>query len=152
MTPEALAGIAARAYRHMTPWSAADFAEPLAQPAALLVAEDRGFVLGRVVLDEAEVLALAVEPAMQRQGHARRLLSRFETAAAARGAGQVFLEVAAGNAAARGLYAALGYAEVGKRRDYYRQPDGARDDAICLRKDLTQGHGLAAPGESPKSG
>lgn len=152
MTPEALAALAARAYRHMTPWSPRQFAEALAQPATVLVAAPDGFVLGRVVLDEAEVLALAVDPAAQRQGHAARMLALFEARAHARGARAVFLEVAADNAPARALYARAGFAEVGTRRGYYDLGDGNRDDAICLRKALTPSQGPAGSAESGKSG
>jgi ribosomal-protein-alanine N-acetyltransferase len=53
--------------------------------------------------------------------------------AARRGAREMFLEVAEGNAAARALYAGLGAAEAGRRRRYY--PDGS--DALVLRLALS---------------
>ena len=95
MTAAELAAIAARAYRHMSPWSEADFASTLDQPATLLCAAEGAFVLGRVVVDEAEILALATDPSRQRSGAGRAVLARFETQARARGAVSVFLEVAA---------------------------------------------------------
>ncbi|WP_431272740.1 hypothetical protein [Dankookia sp. P2] len=54
----------------------------------------------------------------------------------------MFLEVAAGNAAARGLYQGLGFAEVSRRRRYY--PDGS--DALVMRRDLDAASG---PGAEP---
>ncbi len=91
-----------------------------------------GFILCRVAADEAEILTLAVPPGARRAGHGAALLAGAMAGAAARGAAAMYLEVAAGNAAARGLYAAAGFAEVGRRRRYY--PDGS--DALLLRREL----------------
>ncbi|WP_419895864.1 ribosomal protein S18-alanine N-acetyltransferase [Roseomonas sp. USHLN139] len=97
-----------------------------------LLAAEAGFILARVAADEAEILTLAVHPAARRQGLAMALLETTALAAAARGAAALFLEVSAGNAAAQALYAAAGFAEVGRRRRYY--PDGS--DALVLKLDL----------------
>ncbi|WP_353474983.1 ribosomal protein S18-alanine N-acetyltransferase [Salipiger sp. H15] len=132
-----LAAIAARAYVHMEPWSARAFEGTLAQPSSLLVSAQGGFVLGRVVLDEAEILALATDPAQQRRGVGRALLAMFEAEAAARGAAQVFLEVAAANQPAIGFYEACGYTTSGRRKGYYRHADGSRDDALLMCRALT---------------
>ena len=88
-----------------------------------------GFVLVRTVLDEAEILALAVSEAFRRNGIGRRLL--VEAAALARlyGAEKVFLEVAAGNVPARNLYESQGFRKAGRRRAYYA--DG--QDALLLQ-------------------
>ncbi|SDY73650.1 GNAT family N-acetyltransferase [Citreimonas salinaria] len=136
MTPDALAAMSARAYRHMRPWSARDFRDALAAPGALLTTAPGAFVLGRAIADEAEILALAADPATQRTGQASAALAAFETAARARGATRLFLEVAARNAPARAFYAARGFAEAGRRRAYYRLPDGMTDDALILTRDL----------------
>ncbi|WP_375258919.1 GNAT family N-acetyltransferase [Citreimonas sp.] len=135
-TAQALAALSARAYRHMRPWTARAFADTLAAPASLLVATDHAFVLGRVIADEAEILALATDPDHQRRGAARTVLETFETRAQDRGATRVFLEVAAANAPARTFYAARGYAEAGRRRAYYRLDDGTTDDALILARAL----------------
>jgi ribosomal-protein-alanine N-acetyltransferase len=135
-TPEALATVSARAYRHMRPWSARDFRDMLAAPGTVLIAMHHAFVLGRVTADEAEILALATDPDMQRSGCASAALAAFETESRARGATRVVLEVAAANAPARAFYAARGFSEAGRRKGYYRQPDGARDDALILVKAL----------------
>lgn len=139
MTPAELAALSARAYLHMSPWSEADFAETLAQPVSLLTELPGAFVLGQVVLDEAEIFALATDPLIQRQGAGRKVLAAFENAAMTRGARDVFLEVAAANAQARAFYIACGYHEAGRRRNYYRKADGTRDDALLMRKALTSG-------------
>ena len=52
-----------------------------------------------------------------------------------RGARTLFLEVRDGNLAAS-LYARAGFIEVGRRKDYYTGIDGARFDAITMRRDL----------------
>lgn len=91
-----------------------------------------GVIIARAVADEAEVLTLAVDPASQRQGIGRALLERAAATAQERGAQAIFLEVAADNAPAQALYAALGFAAVGCRRGYY--PSGG--DALVLRRRL----------------
>lgn len=136
MTPEELAALSTRAYRHMTPWSAGSFAQTLARPQALLVTTDHAFALGLVVADEAEILALATDPAHQHRGEGATLLTRFHGAARVRGAATVFLEVAAANAPAIGFYTAQGYAATGRRKAYYRRPDGTRDDAVIMSRRL----------------
>ena len=47
-----------------------------------------------------------------------------------------FLEVAADNAAAQALYARAGFAESGRRRGYYRRPDGSGLDALVMQRAL----------------
>ena len=84
-----------------------------------------------VAADEAEILTIAVTPSVRRQGLARTMLRRAGQEARARGAVRVFLEVAADNAAARGLYWREGFREVGRRKAYYLRPD-KRVDALVL--------------------
>lgn len=119
-----------------TPWSAAAFADLLAQAGVFAVEGPDGFILMRVVADEAEILTLAVRPGARRGGVGGRLVGEGVLAAAARGAVRVFLEVAEDNAAARALYARAGFAEAGRRRGYYAGADGARRDALILATDL----------------
>lgn len=139
MTPDQLAALQARAYRHMTAWRAQDFAEILPLSTTLLVADPRAFCLGCVVLDEAEILVLATDPARQRSGLATDILRRFEAQAQQRGATICHLEVAADNAPARAFYTARGYAPTGLRKGYYRRPDGGQTDAVLMARALTPG-------------
>lgn len=120
----------------MTPWRADQIAATLQQPTALLGASQHAFVLGQVIADEAEILALACDPDFQRRGEAARAINRFHAAAADRQAVRVFLEVAAKNSAARAFYAAQGYTPAGRRKGYYPQPDGPRDDAVIMTRAL----------------
>lgn len=137
MTPEALAALHARCFdRTPPPWAAQSFNGVLEHPATVAVFLPGGFAIGRTAADEAELLTLAVAPDARRRGLGRRLATAFERAARDRGAGAAFLEVAASNAPARALYAALGYAEVGLRSGYYAPPGAAPVDALVLRKAL----------------
>jgi len=153
MGPEALAALHAAAMPGTRTWSAAEFATLTAAPGALLRCEGAaGFALARTGADEAELLMLAVAPAARRAGVARRLLAAIEADAAARGADVLLLEVAAGNAAARALYAAAGYAPRGRRRGYYRDAQGGREDALVLGKSLRPDAGTGPPGPRRAAG
>jgi ribosomal-protein-alanine N-acetyltransferase len=135
MTPEALAVLHRAAFTDTPrPWSAAEFASVLALPGTLVASRPGGFALGRVAGPEAELLTLAVHPAARRRGLATLLVAEFEAGAAARGAEECLLEVAASNAAARALYARLGYLPAGRRAGYYRRPGRDAVDALVLRK------------------
>ncbi len=91
------------------------------------------FILARVAADEAEILTLAVAPALRRQGRARALLTHAARHAGAAGATALFLEVSDANLAARGLYQAAGFRAVGKRRGYY----ASGETALVLRLELS---------------
>jgi [ribosomal protein S18]-alanine N-acetyltransferase len=135
MTPEALAALHARCFADTpSPWTAAAFAGLLADPACFATIAPDGFVLGRVAGPEAELLTLAVAPEARRVGRGAALLTAFETEAAARGAQELFLEVAVINAPARALYESRGYACVGRRPGYYTRACGPAVDALVLRK------------------
>lgn len=139
MTPLALAALHARCFTVPRPWAAAEFAGFLADPLAFLLIEgDAGFLLGRAVAGEAELLTLAVAPEARRRGLGRRLVSRFLYQARLRGADSAFLEVAADNAPAQALYTRAGFAEAGRRRGYYHGPEGRAVDALVLRRLLSE--------------
>lgn len=136
MTPEALAALHARCFTTPRPWSAGEFAQLLDSPRCFLLTRPQdgppntplGFLLGRVIADEAELLTLAVAPEARRAGLGRDLTREFAATSRARGATGAFLEVAADNRAARALYAGLGWREAGRRRGYY----GPGRDALVL--------------------
>lgn len=136
MTPEALADLHARCFSVPRPFSAREFASFLAKDWCFLLGDARGFALGSAAAGEAELLTLVVDPTHRRTGLGSALLRAFETEAQARGAEDVFLEVAANNLAAQALYRRAGYRESGQRHSYYRQPDGSRIDAILMTKPL----------------
>jgi ribosomal-protein-alanine N-acetyltransferase len=95
-----------------------------------------GFVLARDLGGEVEILSLGVLPETRRQGIGRALLRAVFAEAERRGGGSIVLEVAAENAAARALYAGLGFLSVGRRPRYYSRPAGVID-ALILRCMIT---------------
>lgn len=101
----------------------------------LIVAEDGadllGFALYRIVLEDAELLLLAVSPTAQGNGIGSKLLSQFVDDAKKKGASNVHLEVRDGNGATR-IYEAAGFAPAGRRRNYYRGADGRQHDALTF--------------------
>ena len=128
MTPADLAALHARCFTLPRPWSADEFAALLAQDSTILATRPQGFALIRVVLDEAELLTIAVGPEHRRTGLGRDLLSVAENAAMGRGVKMCFLEVGADNAA-----------ESGRRRGYYRLPGQPPVDALVLSRQLGGG-------------
>ena len=96
--------------------------------------EVSGFLIGRQVDDEAEVLNLAVAPSGRRQGQGAAILQAAMDEFQARGVSRVFLEVRESNAAAIAFYSKHGFAKTGYRPSYYRDPVEA---AVLLEKKLT---------------
>lgn len=133
MTPEALAALHARCFDAAPrPWSAPEFSALLESQGCFLLQRPGAMLLGRVILDEAELLTLAVDPDRRRTGSGRALTAAFAARSRARGALSAFLEVAEDNLAARALYAGLGWREAGRRPRYY----GPARDALILRLGL----------------
>lgn len=98
--------------------------------------ETIGFVLSRLVLDEEELLLVAIAPEYRGQGLGKRLIECSAAAARENGATQVFLEMRANNPAER-IYRAAGFERIGMRKDYYRTADGQKLDAITFGRILT---------------
>lgn len=133
MTPDQLAALHIRCFpADPRPWSAPEFEQLLESPLNFLLVRPQGFLLGRSVAGEAELLTLAVAPEARRRGLGSRLLEDFAATSRRRGAGDAFLEVAAGNAAAIALYAGRGWESAGLRRNYY----APGLDAIVMRQAL----------------
>jgi len=136
MTPEAMSRTHAACFQMPRPWSAAEFASFLADPRVLAVGDAQAFVLARIVGPEAEILTVAVAPERRRQGLGKSLMQSLHARAADVGAEVCYLEVAEGNLPARSLYAGLGYAEAGRRKNYYQVPGAPSVTALVLRRDL----------------
>ena len=124
-------------------WSAREIADMLAAPANfgdVAATADRkkigGFILSSLAADEAEVLAIAVDPRYRGQGLGKMLMRRNLARAKAAGAAAMFLEVDKSNAAAIALYRAFGFQNVGERKGYYRRPDGGSATALIMRASL----------------
>jgi [ribosomal protein S18]-alanine N-acetyltransferase len=93
-----------------------------------------GFVVGRQVADEAEILNLAVRRQNRRRGEGHALLSAVLEQLHRRGVNKVFLEVRESNKAGIAFYEKMGFAETGRRPGYYREPEEA---AVLMEKKLT---------------
>lgn len=118
------------------PWRADDFADMLTDPArTLLVAEADGAFCGYIaactVLDESDITTVAVPPALRGRGAGRALVQALIDKVG----GRIFLEVRQSNAPARALYASLGFAECGTRKNYYESP---REDAMLCCYDAAK--------------
>jgi ribosomal-protein-alanine N-acetyltransferase len=88
-----------------------------------------GFLVGRRVGDEAEILNLAVAPEARRRGHATVLLQEALRQFAGQGVRKVFLEVRESNQAAIGFYSKRGFRVAGRREAYYQTPP---ESALCM--------------------
>lgn len=130
------------------PWSEAIWRDELSGPFGLyLVLEEGvevvGFVGVKHVADETHVMTVAVLPERRGRGHARALVGAALEAPASRETRRVHLEVRPSNAAARTLYASLGFAETGLRPRYYGD-----EDAILMTLELP-GPSLGRPPRRP---
>ncbi|CNJ13819.1 ribosomal protein S18-alanine N-acetyltransferase [Yersinia aldovae] len=90
-----------------------------------------GFAISQIVLDEATLFNIAIDPQHQRQGYGRLLLEYVIEQLGARDVFTLWLEVRASNARAIALYESLGFNEVSVRRNYYPSVNG-REDAIMM--------------------
>ena len=119
------------------PWSENSVASELKNKLALwLVAEEEGTVAGYIgsqtCTDESDVMNVAVHPDFRRKGIAEALVNALVAELKAIGSRCLTLEVRASNAPAIALYEKMGFAEIGRRKSYYRNP---REDALILRKE-----------------
>lgn len=119
-------------------WTSPQCAGLLPMPGVwLTLARDRsevaGFALSRIIVDEAELLLLAVKKKWQRRGVGAQLLASFILAAGRRGARRLHLEVREGNHAVK-LYKQSGFSEIGRRKGYYSGRDGQVYDALTLAR------------------
>ncbi|MEJ0027825.1 MAG: GNAT family N-acetyltransferase [Rhizomicrobium sp.] len=129
-------------------WSARAIADLLATAGTFIIAGADGFVMARAAAVEAEILTLAVAPRARRRGTGFALVQAAGAHAVRLGADALFLEVAAGNRAARALYDSLGFAETGRRKGYYTAGRSQPEDALVLRSNLP----LSPLGKSPPTG
>ena len=119
------------------PWSEKSIASELENPLSLwLVAEENGQVFGYVgsqtVLDESDMMNVAVDPRFRRQGIARALIETLIAELAKMGSRCLRLEVRVSNENARALYECMGFRQLGLRKNYYHNP---KEDALILGKE-----------------
>lgn len=122
------------------PWSRRHFQDEMESPGSFpLVAQsgDRevaGYLCLKQVLDEAEILDVAVAPSFRGRGVGRVLVDRAVAFCRERELSLLCLEVRVGNEEAISLYRRLGFVEVGRRKNYYENGD----DAILMDLSIGQ--------------
>ena len=116
-------------------WTLRNFSDAHASGNTLTVLTVDGVTSGIAavmhVLDESELLEIAVQPAMQGRGYGKALLAHAIALARRNGAVRMFLEVRDSTARALKLYTSLGFEETGRRNTYYPTENG-REDAILM--------------------
>lgn len=134
--------VAIEAESYSVPWSESTFRGLLRRrDAEMVVAVAGDVVIGYAafwcVVDQGELGNVAVSSAWRGLGLGARLVEEVIRRAARRGIVEVFLEVRPTNTVARRLYERLGFAAVGRRRNYYQQPV---EDALVLRRPVRLAH------------
>ena len=120
------------------PWSENSIRYELTNPLSFwLVAMEgdrlAGYVGSQSVLDEADMMNIAVHPDFRRRGVAQSLVEALVAGLKEKNVRCLTLEVRASNEPAIALYQKLGFVQVGRRPKYYRNP---REDALILRKEF----------------
>lgn len=115
------------AAREAASWSSQGLAEFVTLPGVVALMSERdekptGFILGRMTVDAAEVLNLAVRAEYRRQGEGRALLEELLRRFAKAGVSRVFLEVRETNRGAMAFYERAGFRRAGRREGYYQDP------------------------------
>lgn len=136
MTPADLEAVADLTHRaDPFGWTLRNFSDAHASGNTLTVLTVDGVTSGIAavmhVLDESELLEIAVQPAMQGRGYGKALLAHAIALARRNGAVRMFLEVRESNARARKMYTSFGFEETGRRKNYYPTENG-REDAILM--------------------
>ena len=119
------------------PWSENSVASELKNKLSLwLVAVEDGSVAGYIgsqtVMDETDMMNVGVHPDFRRKGIAEALVTELVSQLQQQGSHCLTLEVRASNEPARKLYDKLGFTQIGRRPNYYRNP---KEDALILRKE-----------------
>ena len=139
-TPDDCAALAALdALGNPSPWSPAQFQTALDnRHDTVKLMEDNGhitgFIVWQTVFDESELHLIATAPAYRRRGIAAQLLAEWFQTTSIQHVQRLLLEVRAGNEAAQALYRKHGFSECGRRKNYYRLPEGGSEDALWMER------------------
>jgi ribosomal-protein-alanine N-acetyltransferase len=126
-----------------TPWSTQAYVTEIANPSACYLVAALGeraeTVVGYggtwVIMDEAHITTLGVDPTVRGRKIGERLLCELLVAARRLGATRATLEVRESNTAAKNLYAKYGFAWVAQRKGYYT--DNNENADILWINDMT---------------
>ncbi|AIY41349.1 Ribosomal-protein-S18p-alanine acetyltransferase [Collimonas arenae] len=126
-------------YSH--PWTHGNFIDSIQSGYQCWVLRDAGgallgyfFMMG--ALDEAHLLNISVHGDMHRRGIGKMLLDKVCILAHQSQMQSVLLEVRPSNTRAIEIYQRYGFAEIGRRRDYYPAAGDKREEAIVMRLSL----------------
>ena len=136
MTPFEMAKLHLLSGSLTRPWSESEYKILLSTDTIRFFYVENGFLVGRLIGPDAEILNVIVHPKYRRLGKARYLIDKFEKEAKEEGSSKCFLEVAESNSRANKLYQSLNYLSVGKRKNYYEFVDGRKDNALILAKEI----------------
>ncbi|MCU4498302.1 ribosomal protein S18-alanine N-acetyltransferase [Acinetobacter ursingii] len=118
------------------PWTAQQFLESVESYQSTVIEQQNqilGFCILQPVLDEANLLLMAIHPEFQGQGLGYQLLEKSIELLKNHPV-QIFLEVRESNLGAIKLYEKSGFHQIDLRRNYYPKPDGTREQAIIMVK------------------
>ena len=119
------------------PWSAGNFNDSIRSGYFCRVGRDDGRLVGYflmlMIIDEAHLLNITVDPALHGRGYGLALLEHVEACARAHDMASILLEVRPSNVRALAIYERYGYKRIGTRRKYYPAPNNTREDAIVMR-------------------
>ena len=123
------------------PWSKQGFADSLHEASAhLLVIEDEsgeiaGYACLYQVVDEGEIVNVAIDPKYLQKGYGEKLVSALMKLGKDLGAERFFLEVRKSNVAGQALYGSLGFFACGVRKGFYENP---KEDAVLMMWEMDQ--------------
>lgn len=118
------------------PWSLNQFQQSLDSDSCSVLEINHqviGFCIFQTVLDEANLLLIAIDPQHQGQGHATALLQQSMQLLKNEPI-QIFLEVRESNLSAIALYEKLDFHQIDLRRNYYPTHSGGRENAVIMVK------------------
>lgn len=121
-------------------WSKEGFLETLDEPGCFAFVTEHetqvsGFLIGRLISDQAEVLNLAVAQAHRRRGEGTALLNAALREIRARGGKTAYLEVRESNTGGIAFYERHGFTRVGVRKSYYQDP---LESAVTMSKNVCE--------------
>ncbi|MDR0581116.1 MAG: ribosomal protein S18-alanine N-acetyltransferase [Holosporaceae bacterium] len=123
-------------------WSAESFQELLSQNVffGFIYKEEKpgGFILGKIVCHEIEIITFCVLPELQNRRIGKTLLMKIDDYAVHHFVNNIFLEVSEDNVVARKIYEDFGYKEISRRAGYYQSQNRLKT-AIVLKKRLLCG-------------
>ncbi len=118
------------------PWSVKQFEEAVSSYQSTVIEQNGqvvGFCILQPVLDEANLLLMAIDPRQQGKGLGFKLLDA-SVAMLKNNPVQIFLEVRESNIAAIKLYEKADFHQIDLRKDYYPRPGGGKEHAIIMVK------------------